>query len=115
MHGIPFGRVCARWQLNYGTVIQALPRLAALGTPVLAEVQRDYRQAFVRHAAETTWRTAGESGYGWLFASEKVSLHLYRKTRSARVVEEVFGTQPLAGDLVGDRSAGDKRVPCRVQ
>lgn len=115
MHGIPLGRVCARWQLNYGTVIQALHRLGGLFAPVMEELKRDYRQAFVRHADETTWRTDGESGYCWLFASERVSLHLYRNTRSARVVEEVLGKEPLAGYLVVDRYAGYKRVGCDVQ
>ncbi len=115
VHGIPLGRVCARWQLNYGTVIQALHRLGALFVPVIEELKRDYRQAFVRHADETTWRTDGRSGYCWLFASEKVSLHLYRQTRSQRVVEEVLGIEPLAGYLVVDRYAGYARVPCQVQ
>jgi transposase len=115
VQGIPLRRVCARWQLNYGTVIQALHRLGALFVPVMEELKRDYQQAFVRHADETTWRTDGQSGYCWLFASEKVSLHLYRNTRSARVVEEVFGTKPLAGYLVVDRYAGYKGVPCHVQ
>ena len=115
VHGIPLGRVCVRWQLNYGTVIQALHRLGGLCAPVIEELKMDYRQALVRHADETTWRTDGQSGYCWLFASDLVSLHLYRKTRSARVVEEVLGTAPLAGYLVVDRYAGYKRVPCRVQ
>ncbi|MCA1617568.1 MAG: IS66 family transposase [Acidobacteria bacterium] len=115
VQGIPLGRVCARWQLNYGTVIQALHRLGALFAPVMEELKSDYRQALVRHADETTWRTDGQSGYCWLFASERVSLHLYRNTRSARVVEEVFGTEPLAGYLVVDRYVGYKRVPCQVQ
>jgi len=115
VQGMPLGRVCARWQLNYGTVIQGLHRLAVLCEPVMEQLHRDYRQAFVRHADETTWRTDGQSGYCWLFASEQVSLHLYRNTRSARVVEEVFGTAPLAGYLVVDRYAGYKRVSCHVQ
>ncbi len=115
VHGIPLGRVCARWQLNYGTVIQALHRLGGLCAPVMEELKSDYRQAFVRHADETTWRTDGESGYCWLFASERVSLHLYRSTRSARVVEEVLGKERLAGYLVVDRYAGYSRVPCDVQ
>ncbi len=115
MHGMPLGRVCARWQLNYGTVIQALHRLGAVCAPVMAELKRDYRASLVRHADETTWRTDGKSGYCWLFASDSVSLHLYRETRSARVMEEVFGTAPLAGYLVVDRYVGYKRVPCHVQ
>jgi hypothetical protein len=115
VQGMPFGRVCARWQLNYGTVIQALHRLAGLFEPVLAELKSDYRNAFVRHADETSWRTDGQSGYCWLFASERVSLHLYRNTRAAKVVGEVFGAAQLAGYLVVDRYQGYSRVGCNIQ
>ncbi len=115
VQGMPLGRVCARWQLNYGTVIQSLHRLAGLFEAVLPALKLAYRTAFVRHADETTWRTDGQQGYCWLFASDLVSLHLYRNTRSARVVEEVFGTEPLAGYLVVDRYQGYSRVGCKVQ
>lgn len=115
LHGIPLARVCARWQLNYGTVIQALHRMAGMFAVVLKDLKEEYRQAFVRHADETTWRTDGQNGYCWLFASERVSLHLYRNTRSAKVVEEVFGQEQLPGYLIVDRYAGYNRVGCKVQ
>jgi len=116
LQGIPLGRVCARWQLNYSTVIEALHRLASVFDQVMEELKKQYRDAFVRHADETAWRVDGKSGYCWLFASDTVSLHLYRNTRSARVVEEVFGhRKKLKGYLVVDRYAAYRRVSCKVQ
>jgi len=115
LQGMPLGRVCARWQLNYGAVIQALHRLAALCEPVMKDLKAIYQRAVVRHADETSWRTDGQNGYCWLFASDCVSLHLYRKTRSAKVVEEVLGRSALSGYLVVDRYQGYSRVPCQVQ
>jgi len=115
VQGIPLGRICARWQLNYGSVVESLHRLAALCEPVMKQLQADYRQAWVRHADETGWRCDGQQGYCWLFASDLVSLHLYRKTRSAKVVEEVLGKQGLAGYLVVDRYKAYSRAPCKVQ
>ena len=116
LQGIPLGRVCARWQLNYGTVIEALHRVSRYFEPVLKELKQTYQQAFVRHADETTWRIDGKSGYCWLFSSDLVSLHLYRNTRSARVVEEVFGLKKKhSGYLVVDRYAAYKRAGCRIQ
>ena len=82
---------------------------------VIKELYAEYRDSEVRHADETSWRTDGQNGYCWLFASESVSLHLYRNTRSAKVVEEVFGKEKLAGYLVVDRYAGYNRVGCQVQ
>jgi transposase len=116
LQGMPLGRVCARWQLNYGTVIEALHRISAYFEPVMKDLKQAYQKAFVRHADETTWRIDGKSGYCWLFASDRVSLHLYRNTRSARVVEEVFGqNKKLVGYLVVDRYAAYKRAGCRIQ
>lgn len=115
LQGIPLGRVCSRWQLNYGSVIEALHRLASRFAPTLKELKKLYRDSLVRHADETVWRTDGKNGYSWLFTSDAVSLHLFRNTRAARVVEEVLGKEKLAGYLVVDRYAAYKRVGCKVQ
>lgn len=42
-------------------------------------------------------------------------VHLYRKTRSSKVVEEVLGKGPLAGYSVVGRYQGYHRVGCQVQ
>ena len=115
LHGVPLGRLCAQLGLRLGSVIEMLHRLAALFQPVLPQLIAKYRQAPVRHADETSWRTDGRSGYAWLFCTPRVSLFLFRNTRSATVPQEVLGEQPLSGVLVVDRYSGYTRAPCALQ
>jgi hypothetical protein len=115
LQGIPLARVTERLGLNYGTVIESLHRVGAIFKPTMEQLKADYRSSIVRHADETSWRTDGQNGYCWLFTSDAVSLYLYRATRSAKVVQEVFGKEALAGYLVVDRYQGYSRVPCQVQ
>ena len=113
--GIPMGRLCDQLGICLGAVFYILHRMAALFRGVMGKLIEDYRQAAVRHADETGWRTDGRSGYAWLFASATVSLFLFRATRSAQVPKEVLGEQALAGVLVVDRYAAYNRAPCALQ
>jgi transposase len=113
--GIPVGRLCDQLGLGLGAVFEILHRMAALFRGVLPKLIEEYRQAPVRHADETGWRTDGRSGYAWLFASARVSLFLFRATRSAQVPKEVLGTQALSGVLVVDRYNAYNQAPCALQ
>jgi hypothetical protein len=115
LHGIPLGRITQRLKVNYSTVIESLHKLSRLFEPVIETFIQEYRKAWIRHADETSWRVDGMNGYCWLFSSEKVSLHLYRKTRSSVVVKSVLGTSQLAGYLVVDRYNGYNQSPCKIQ
>ncbi|MEW6209398.1 MAG: IS66 family transposase [Acidobacteriota bacterium] len=113
--GVSLGRLCANYQINIGTVIDTLHRVAALFEPLIKPLIADYRNCWVRHADETRWRTDGESGYCWLFCSPSVSLYLFRQTRSASVAREVLGVSELSGYLVVDRYQGYNKAPCLLQ
>lgn len=113
--GIPMGRLCDQLGLGLGAVFDILHRLAALFRGVIARLIEEYRQAPVRHADETGWRTDGRSGYAWLFASATVSLFLFRATRSAQVPKEVLATEALGGVLVVDRYNAYNQSPCPLQ
>ena len=115
LHGIPLGRLCAQMGLSDGSLLEMLHRLAGLFQPVFPKLIEEFRQAPVRHADETGWRTDGRSGYAWLFCTPTLSLLLFRATRSAAVPKEVLGEAPLTGVLVVDRYAGYNRVPCPLQ
>ena len=115
LQGVPLSSLSRRFGLNLGTVIDALHRLGRSFQPALKQLKEEYRQAEVRHADETGWRTDGQNGYSWLFCTDRVSLCLYRQTRSASVVREVLGEKELDGVLVVDRYNGYNRVPCRIQ
>jgi transposase len=113
--GRTLGQIAERFALNYSTLAEALKQIGKKLEPCLEKLIEDYRMSAVRHADETTWRTDGAGGYSWYFGAEKVSLYLFRETRSASVVREVFGTQNLDGILVVDRYAGYNRVPTQIQ
>ena len=113
--GIPMGRLCDQLGIGVGAVFDILHRMAALFRGVLPKLIEEYRQAPVRHADETGWRTDGRSGYAWLFASAMVSLFLFRATRSAQVPKEVLGTEALGGVLVVDRYNAYNQSPCPLQ
>jgi len=61
--GIPVGRLCDQLGLGLGAVFEILHRMAALFRGVIPKLIEEYRQAAVRHADETGWRTDGRSGY----------------------------------------------------
>ena len=115
LHGIPLGRICDQLALEIGSLIQMLHRIARLFKAVLPPLIEQYRQAPVRHADETGWRSDGKNGYAWLFCTPTLSLFLFRSTRSAAVPKEVLGEQPLGGVLVVDRYKGYNRAPCKLQ
>jgi len=113
--GRTLGQIAERFGVNYATLAESLKRIGKIFEPSLERLKEDYRQSYVRHADETSWRTDGASGYSWYFGSKEVSLHLFRETRSASVVREVLGTKELEGVLVVDRYGGYNRVPCQMQ
>jgi len=113
--GRTLGQIAERFGINYSTLADSLKRIGKQLAPGLERLKKDYRQSVVRHADETGWRTDGGNGWSWYFGSKEVSLHLFRETRSASVVREVFGTERLKGVLVVDRYAGYNRVGCEIQ
>jgi len=115
LHGIPMGRICQQIEIGLGALIQLFHRLAQLLAPVPRRLVEQYRQSPVQHADETGWRNDGQNGYVWLFATDKISLFLFRKTRSSSVAREVFGDQPLPGTLVVDRYSVYNKAPCALQ
>jgi len=115
LHGIPLGRVCEQLQANAGSLIECFHRMAHLFASTFPKLIEAYRQSPVKHADETGWRTDGINGYVWLFATETISLFLFRQTRSGKVPQAVLGNHPLPGILVVDRYAGYNQAPCPLQ
>jgi len=115
LYGIPMGRICEQIGIGAGSLVEIFHHLAKLFNAVPQRLIEEYRQTSVRHADETSWRINGKNGYVWLFATEKISIFLFRKTRSAKIPQSVFGDKPLPGVLVVDRYAGYNKVPCSLQ
>lgn len=115
LHGIPLGRVCEQLRVNPGSLVESFHRLAHLFEPLLPQLIEQYHQSPVKHADETGWRTNGQNGYVWLFATNLISLFLFRKSRSAKIPQMILGQSPLPGVLVVDRYAGYNKAPCSIQ
>jgi transposase len=113
--GRTLGQIAERFGLPFSTLTDGLQRIGKKLESGVEKLKSDYRNASVRHADETGWRTDGGNGYSWYFGSENVSLHLFRETRSASVVREVLGVAQLGGVLVVDRYGGYNRVPTEIQ
>ncbi len=115
LHGIPVGRVCEQLGIGDGALLNIFHRMATLFSGIVPKLIEEYRQSPVKHADETSWRTNGKNGYAWLFATPKISIFLFKKTRSASVPREVFGKERLPGILVVDRYNGYNKMPCDIQ
>lgn len=115
VHGMPMGVIARQTGIAPGALWPALGRVAATVQGAVASLVAEYRKAPVRHADETGWRTDGQNGYAWLFATPTLSLFRLRTTRSAAVPAEVLGTERLPGVLVVDRYHAYNRAPVPLQ
>lgn len=115
IHATPLGTLERQLGIGHGGLLGALHLLAERLHPVLDHLVEEYRNASVKHADETGWRTAGKNGYVWDFCTSQLSLFRFRGTRSALVPREVFGAQPLPGHLVVDRYNGYNKSPVQIQ
>lgn len=115
VHGIPVERVCELLGIGSGSIAGIFQRVASLFADIPGKLIEQYRNAPVKHADETGWRTNGKNGYVWLFATDKLSIFEFGKNRSAQVPLSIFGKDPLPGTLVVDRYNGYNKVPCAIQ
>jgi transposase len=115
LHGSPVGRVGDQTGLGPGRLVEVFPRVARLLAGMPERLIQAYRQAPVKHADETGWRTNGHNGSAWLCATPRLRLFRFRQTRAASVPHQVFGKPWLPGCLVVDRYGGYHKVPCAIQ
>jgi len=115
LYGQTLGQLEQQTGLACGSLIQALHGLARRLQPLVPRLIRAYRRAPVKHADETGWRTDGQNGYAWLFATPRLSLFRFRASRSAAVAREVLGPRRLPGVLVVDRYAAYNRLRVALQ
>ena len=78
-------------ELSLGEIIEILHQEASLGKDEVEKIKQNLLSSKVVYADETGGRENGVNGYHWSFSNEKFQLLIYRKSRSAQVVKEVFG------------------------
>jgi transposase len=115
LYGNTLGQIEKQTGIGYSSLVDAMHQLAKRLTDIPKSLIETYRQAPVKHADETGWRTDGSNGYAWLFCTADISIYRFRGSRSARVAKEVFGQKALPGVLVVDRYNGYNQMPCSIQ
>lgn len=95
---LPIGMIQGYLKLFYGLcisqgeIVSLLHNVASIGKPTYEKLLAEIRSAPLVHADETGGREDGKNGYFWSFSTDKVHFLLYRKSRAAKVVEEIVGT-----------------------
>jgi transposase len=115
LYGLPMGRISESTGIGAGSLMEIFHRVGRLFENVPHRLIEEYRQAPVKHADETSWRTDGKNGYVWLFTAPEISIFQFGKNRSSQVAHAVFGKDPLPGVLVVDRYGGYNKAPCEIQ
>ena len=104
LDGVPMGTVARRLGVPKGTILNEMHRLATLTQPAVDRLRDLLRDAAVKHADETPWRTDGNNGYAWVFVAGRVRLFVCEQTRAMSVPAAVLAD--CGGKLVTDRYAG---------
>lgn len=99
----PMGTVARRLGVPKGTLLNGMHRLAEITRPAAGGLRGLLRDAAVKHADETPWRTDGKNGYAWVFTAGRVRLFVCEQTRAMSVPAEVLAD--CGGTLVTDRYA----------
>ena len=117
VHGIPAGRLEEIYgaEVTSGIFFKIFHRIAGLWEKSCENLIEEFRKQPVLHADETGWRTDGQSGYAWLFCTEKTSIFQFEQTRASSVPKKLFGPEKLSGVLVVDRYAGYNKILIRIQ
>lgn len=77
--------------LSQGEIVGLLHHVAETGKPTYEKLLEEVRNAPVVHTDETGGREDGNNGYFWSFSTKNAHVLLYRKSRAAKVVEEIVG------------------------
>jgi len=115
LNGIRLGHLERQTGVNVGSLIKTMHQLGRILKNVPDKLIEEYRQAPVKHADETGWRNNGQNGYAWIFATKNTCVFRFRKSRSGKVAQQVFGQKQLPGTLVVDRYAVYNKAPCEIQ
>jgi transposase len=103
LDGVPMGTVTRRLGVPKGTVLNDMHRLAEVLAPVVDRLRDMLRDAAVKQADETPWRTDGDNGYAWVFIAGRVTIFVCEQTRAMSVPAAVL--DDCGGTLVTDRYA----------
>lgn len=97
-------RIVYQLKLSEGEIVGLLHAAARKGSGEYQNLLSQIRESPVVNADETGGRENGTNGYFWSLSTKDAHVLLYRKSRGAKVVEEITGkeSEKFAGVLVTD-------------
>jgi transposase len=98
-------------RVSVGELVELLHRVAAAGTPTVAQIAQRVCERAVVHSDETGWRESGRHGYIWVLASpEGERAFTCQHSRAGAVINTLLG-EDFGGVLVSDFYAGYNDTP----
>lgn len=79
--------------LSQGEIVSLLHTTASRGRPAYERLLAEIRNSDAVYADETGGREDGRNGYFWSFSTDRVHFLMYRKSRAAKIVEEIVGEE----------------------
>jgi len=77
--------------VSAGEIVEILHQEANLSSAEYEKIKQNLLDSQIIYADETGGRENGINGYHWSFSNQRFHFLLYRKSRSSKVVEEIFG------------------------
>jgi hypothetical protein len=102
-------------KLSEGGIHALLYQLKQQLGPQYDQLLQTIRKAKVKHADETGWRTAGQNGWCWLFATPKTAYYTIEETRGKGVPQRVLKGSAPQSVLVRDDYGGYTKLPVQHQ
>ena len=118
---LPFNRIAGLIARDHGltlaeaTIADICGRTNPWFRPRYREIESLVAAAPVKHADETSWRTNGENGWAWAFATPRAVLYTIEETRGKGVAERILASSPPESLLVCDDYGGYRKLPLRRQ
>jgi transposase len=101
--------------LSEGTIENMLHRTRNYFSEMYQETLEDIRAAPRKHADETSWRTNGQNGWAWLFATDTAALYTFEETRGKGVPERILEGSPPDSLLTCDDYSAYTNLPLKRQ
>ena len=83
--------------LSQGEIVRVQRAVAESGSGVYQALLEEVRRSPVVHADETGARQEGQNGYIWSLSTPKVRFYHRNQSRSAAVIRELLGYEPVVG------------------
>jgi len=119
-HGLPGNKIVELFQemtglkITEGAIAKALQRMSVWLNVEMEEILKAIRSSPDIRADETGWKINGKKHWLWAFVNQRLAGYKIRRSRGAKVVKEILGTD-YGGILITDFYAAYNQVGAKKQ